>query len=80
MKVGVIIPNAGSKATVENIQTTSKWAKELGYHSLWLTDHVVLAEEVNALYPYRSHLAHHNRDQGLLLIESFLSNLESVLF
>ncbi len=55
MKVGVIIPNAGSKATVENIQTTSKWAKELGYHSLWLTDHVVLAEEVNALYPYRSH-------------------------
>ncbi len=55
MQVGVIIPNAGSKASVENIITTARWAEELGYHSLWLTDHVVLAEEVNAYYPYRSH-------------------------
>ena len=55
MEVGVIIPNAGPKASVENIVTTARWAEELGYHSLWLTDHVVLAEEVNAYYPYRSH-------------------------
>ena len=55
MEVGVIIPNAGPKASVENIVTTAQWAEELGYHSLWLTDHVVLAEEVNAYYPYRSH-------------------------
>ena len=29
--------------------------QELGYRSLWLTDHVVLPEKVDAFYPYRSH-------------------------
>jgi probable F420-dependent oxidoreductase len=55
MEVGIIIPNAGPKASVENIVTTARWAEELGYHSLWLTDHVVLAEQVEAYYPYRTH-------------------------
>jgi len=55
MEVGVIIPNAGPKASVENIVTTARWAEELGYHSLWLTDHVVLAEQIDAYYPYRTH-------------------------
>jgi probable F420-dependent oxidoreductase len=55
MEVGVIVHNAGAKASVENIVKTAQWAEELGYHSIWLTDHVVLAEEVNAWYPYRSH-------------------------
>lgn len=55
MEVGVIIPNAGPKASVDNIVTTARWAEELGYHSLWLTDHVVLAEQIDAYYPYRSH-------------------------
>jgi probable F420-dependent oxidoreductase len=55
MEVGVIIPNAGPKASVENIVTTARWAEELGYHSLWLTDHVILAEQVEAHYPYRHH-------------------------
>ncbi len=41
MEVGVIIPNAGPKSNPENIITTARWAEELGYHSLWLTDHVV---------------------------------------
>jgi probable F420-dependent oxidoreductase len=55
MEVGVIIPNAGPKTSVDNIVTTARWAEELGYHSLWLTDHVVLAEKVEAYYPYRTH-------------------------
>ncbi|MFN8453264.1 MAG: LLM class flavin-dependent oxidoreductase [Anaerolineae bacterium] len=57
MEVGIIVHNAGAKATVENIVKTARWAEELGYHSIWLTDHVVLAEEVNAWYPYRVHAA-----------------------
>jgi probable F420-dependent oxidoreductase len=55
MEVGVIVHNAGAKASPENIIMTARWAEELGYRSLWLTDHVVLAEEVNAWYPYRTH-------------------------
>jgi probable F420-dependent oxidoreductase len=55
MEVGAIIPNAGTKATPENIVTVARWAEELGYHSLWVTDHVALPEKVEAYYPYRSH-------------------------
>lgn len=57
MEVGVIIHNAGAKATPENLIKTAKWAEELGYHALWLTDHVVLKkeEEIKSWYPYRVH-------------------------
>ena len=55
MEVGVTIPNAGPKASVENVVTTARWAEELGYHSLWLSDHVVLAKQVDSYYPYRTH-------------------------
>jgi probable F420-dependent oxidoreductase len=55
MEVGIIVHNAGAKASPENIVMTARWAEELGYHSLWLTDHVVLPEEVNSWYPYRTH-------------------------
>ena len=55
MQVGVIIPSAGPKTSPENIVAMARLAAELGYHSLWLTDHVVLAEQVDAYYPYRSH-------------------------
>lgn len=55
MEVGVIIPNAGPKTSPDNLVRTCELAAELGYHSLWLTDHVVLPETVEAHYPYRSH-------------------------
>lgn len=55
MDVGVIIPNAGPKALPEHIVTVAKWAEELGYHSVWVTDHVTLPEQCDSYYPYRSH-------------------------
>jgi probable F420-dependent oxidoreductase len=55
MEVGVIIHNAGAKASPESLVKTTQWADELGYHSVWLTDHVALKEEVNSWYPYRTH-------------------------
>ena len=55
MEVGVIIPNAGPKTSPRNIVATAELAAELGFDSLWLTDHVVLPERVDARYPYRSH-------------------------
>ena len=55
MKLGVILPSAGPNTGADSIVATAKLAAELGFHSLWLTDHVVLAERVDAVYPYRSH-------------------------
>ena len=55
MEIGVIIPSASLETSPDNIVATARLAAELGYHSLWLTDHVVLAERVDAYYPYRSH-------------------------
>jgi probable F420-dependent oxidoreductase len=55
MKVGVVLPSAGPKCTPENMIEVARWARELGYHSLWVTDHVILPERVDSWYPYRSH-------------------------
>lgn len=55
MDVGVIVPNAGPKASPENIAAIARLAESLGYHSLWVTDHVILPEKVEAYYPYRTH-------------------------
>jgi probable F420-dependent oxidoreductase len=55
MKVGVVIPNAGPKCSPENMTAVARMADEMGYHSVWVTDHVVLAENVQSYYPYRSH-------------------------
>lgn len=55
MEVGVVIPNAGSKASPGNIETVARWAEALGFHSVWVTDHVTLPEQVRSWYPYRSH-------------------------
>lgn len=55
MEVGVVIPNAGPKARPENIVKVARWAEALGFHSVWVTDHVALHEDVKSYYPYRSH-------------------------
>jgi probable F420-dependent oxidoreductase len=55
MEVGVVIPNAGSKASPTNIGTVARLAEALGFHSVWVTDHVALPEQVRSWYPYRSH-------------------------
>ncbi|MCU0490187.1 MAG: LLM class F420-dependent oxidoreductase [Chloroflexaceae bacterium] len=55
MQVGIIIPNAGPKCSPQHIVTVARWAEELGYHSLWVTDHVALPVQCESHYPYRSH-------------------------
>ena len=52
MEFGVNLPTAGAPATLENIVKVAGWAEELGFHSLWASDHVVLPERVDAWYPY----------------------------
>jgi probable F420-dependent oxidoreductase len=52
MEFGVNLPTSGAAATLENIVKVAGWAEELGFHSLWASDHVVLPERVDAWYPY----------------------------
>jgi probable F420-dependent oxidoreductase len=55
VEVGVVLPTAGPKAAVENVTTVARWAEDLGFGSVWVTDHVILPERVESWYPYRSH-------------------------
>lgn len=52
MEIGIRLPGAGTKVSPENIVTAARWAEELGYHSVWVSDHVVLPEKVESAYPY----------------------------
>jgi probable F420-dependent oxidoreductase len=52
MKIGIRIPAAGPRAAIEHIARAACWAEELGFHSIWVSDHVVLPERVSSAYPY----------------------------
>jgi len=52
MQFGINLPVSGKSASVENIVKVACWAEELGFHSLWASDHIVLPEKVEAFYPY----------------------------
>ncbi|NJN97980.1 MAG: LLM class flavin-dependent oxidoreductase [Anaerolineales bacterium] len=52
MEIGIRIPGAGAKVSPENLITAARWAEELGYHSVWVSDHVVLPEKADSFYPY----------------------------
>ncbi len=55
MEFGVVLPHVGPQArenVVERIQTISRHAETLGYHSLWVADHVVIPTVIESKYPY----------------------------
>jgi probable F420-dependent oxidoreductase len=53
MKFGLRLPGAGPFAGPEAITAFAQRAEELGFHSLWMTDHIALPTEVATRYPYR---------------------------
>lgn len=52
MKIGIRIPAAGPHASLASIVTTARWAESLGYHSVWVSDHVAMPAHVRSAYPY----------------------------
>ncbi|MCQ3978969.1 MAG: LLM class F420-dependent oxidoreductase, partial [Anaerolineae bacterium] len=52
MQIGIRLPSAGAKVSPENLVTAARWAEALGYHSVWVSDHVALPEKVDSFYPY----------------------------
>lgn len=53
MKFGLRLPGAGPYAGPEAITAFASTAEDLGFHSLWMTDHIALPVDVKTRYPYR---------------------------
>ncbi|HEX5395609.1 MAG TPA: LLM class F420-dependent oxidoreductase [Candidatus Limnocylindria bacterium] len=54
MKFGLRLPGAGPYAGPEAIVAFAQKAEELGFDSLWMTDHIALPVDVRTRYPYRA--------------------------
>ncbi len=55
MEFGVVLPHIGAFAreqVVERIQAVAQRADGLGYHSVWVGDHVVFPAQLQSKYPY----------------------------
>lgn len=52
MHFGFHVANSGPAATAETIRTLGKRAEDLGYDSIWVSDHVVIPMTFQSRYPY----------------------------
>ena len=54
MEFGFTLPNLGGTAQPDALLQMAQRIEGLGYDSLWVSDHVVIPNEVNSRYPYNS--------------------------
>jgi probable F420-dependent oxidoreductase len=52
MEFGLHLPNAGPFANGPDIVRTAQRAEELGFHSVWLFDHLFTPRHLDSKYPY----------------------------
>lgn len=52
MEIGVHLPHVGPQATRDTLREFARRMEELGYDSLWVSDHVVIPREYESRYPY----------------------------
>lgn len=52
MEIGVHLPHVGPQATRDTIRTFARRMEDLGFDSLWVSDHVVIPREYESRYPY----------------------------
>jgi len=52
MTFGCILPTRGTLAAPENLRTLATQAEELGFDSVWVSDHIVVPKHVSSQYPY----------------------------
>jgi alkanesulfonate monooxygenase SsuD/methylene tetrahydromethanopterin reductase-like flavin-dependent oxidoreductase (luciferase family) len=48
--LGVILPNYGERSSPDAICGTAELAEQLGYDSVWATEHVIVGAEAAATY------------------------------
>jgi len=49
---GCSVPSRGPMASPENLRTLAQRAEDLGFDSVWVSDHIILPTEVDSFYPY----------------------------
>ncbi len=52
MTFGCILPNRGALATSENMRVLAVLAENLGFDSIWVSDHIILPIKASSKYPY----------------------------
>ena len=52
LRLGALLPNVGAAASPQSIVEFARSAEAMGVGSLWVGDHLLLAEEQEARYPY----------------------------
>lgn len=52
LRIGGLLPNVGAAASPQSIVEFARSAEALGVASLWVGDHLLLAEDQQARYPY----------------------------
>ena len=52
MEIGLHLPQIGPLATREGLTSFAQLAEELGFDSLWVSDHVVVPRSLDSSYPY----------------------------
>jgi len=52
MQFGVHLPHIGLDGTAYNVARMAQKSDELGYESVWVSDHVALPERIESAYPY----------------------------
>jgi probable F420-dependent oxidoreductase len=48
--LGIILPNYGPEASPDGVRAVAEAAEELGFHSVWATEHVIVGAEAAATY------------------------------
>jgi probable F420-dependent oxidoreductase len=51
LEFGIHLPHVGPFATPEAISGVARKAEELGYHSLWVSDHIITPRKIDSPYP-----------------------------
>ena len=49
---GCSMPSRGPLASPENLRSLAQRAEDLGFDSIWVSDHIILPREVSSFYPY----------------------------
>ena len=49
---GCSLPSRGPMASPEALRTLAQRAEDLGFDSVWVSDHIILPREVTSFYPY----------------------------
>ncbi len=52
LPVGCTLPTSGAAADPAAIGALAQTAEQLGFDSVWISDHVVIPERIGSAYPY----------------------------